>query len=121
MVSALDYKRTQLAVQQLQQRLEIEQQRTKQLQAMQMQQVKIQQDLITQFELAFITVEKRLLDLNVRAGSGEGAFFSIFAIQALSANASQSRTGRNQRFAWVRHKYKFHETAVQSTLALISK
>jgi len=67
-VSALDYKQTQLAVRQLKQRLAIEKQRHQQLKEMQQQRLNIMQDLITQYQLNYQTIAKRFELLNVRAG-----------------------------------------------------
>ncbi len=67
-VSMLDYKRTQLNVRQLTQRLEIEHARQAQLKEMQVQRIKISKDLITQVELNFKTIQHRFGRLQVRAG-----------------------------------------------------
>jgi len=67
-VSALDFKRTQLNVRQLKQRLEIEFLRQAQLKEMQQERLKISKDLITQFELNFETINNRYKRLIVRAG-----------------------------------------------------
>jgi len=67
-VSALDFKRTQLNVRQLKQRLEIEFLRQAQLKEMQQERLKISKDLITQFELNFETINNRYKRLTVRAG-----------------------------------------------------
>jgi hypothetical protein len=67
-VSALDYKRTQLDVRQLNQRVVIEKQRRDQLKAMQKERVSILQDLVTQYELNYQTIKQRFDRLTVRAG-----------------------------------------------------
>lgn len=67
-VSALDFKRTQLNVRQLNKRLEIEYLRQDQLKEMQQERLKISKDLITQFELNFETINNRYNRLIVRAG-----------------------------------------------------
>ena len=67
-VSALDFKRTQLNVRQLKQRVQIEYLRQAQLQEMQQERLKISKDLITQFELNFETINNRFTRLTVRAG-----------------------------------------------------
>jgi multidrug resistance efflux pump len=67
-VSILDYKRTQLDVRQLNQRVEIEQKRRDQLKAMQKERVSILQDLVTQYELNYQTIRQRFDRLTVRAG-----------------------------------------------------
>ncbi len=67
-VSALDFKRTQLNVRQLTQRLDIEYLRQTQLKEMQLERLKISKDLITQFELNFDTINDRFKRLSVRAG-----------------------------------------------------
>jgi len=67
-VSALDFKRTQLNVRQLKQRVEIEYLRQAQLKEMQQERLKISKDLITQFELNFDTINNRFNRLTVRAG-----------------------------------------------------
>jgi len=67
-VSALDFKRTQLNVRQLTQRLDIEYLRQRQLKEMQQERLNISKDLITQFELNFNTINERFNRLTVRAG-----------------------------------------------------
>lgn len=67
-VSALDFKRTQLDVRQLGKRVEIERARQSQLKEMQKQRLSIQRDLITQYELNFQTINERFNRLTVRAG-----------------------------------------------------
>jgi len=67
-VSALDFKRTQLNVRQLKQRLDIEYLRQDQLKEMQQERLKISKDLITQFELNFETINNRFKRLTVKAG-----------------------------------------------------
>jgi len=67
-VSMLDFKRTQLNVRQLKQRLKIEYLRQEQLKEMQKERLKISKDLITQFELNFKTINNRFSRLTVRAG-----------------------------------------------------
>ncbi len=60
-VSSLDYKRSMLNVAQLTERVSIEQQRLAQLKAMHLQRSKIQQELLSQFELNY-QVEQRAFD-----------------------------------------------------------
>ena len=67
-VSALDFKRTQLNVRQLKQRLDIEYLRQEQLKEMQQERLNISKDLITQFELNFETINNRFKRLTVKAG-----------------------------------------------------
>ena len=67
-VSSLDYKRSMLNVAQLTERVSIEQQRLAQLKEMHLQRSKIQQELLSQFELNY-QVEQRAFDqLQVTAG-----------------------------------------------------
>ena len=67
-VSALDFKRSQLNVRQLKQRVAIERTRQEHLKDMQKERVKISQDLITQYQLNFKTIKNRFERLTVRAG-----------------------------------------------------
>ncbi|MDP5212217.1 HlyD family efflux transporter periplasmic adaptor subunit [Pseudoalteromonas tunicata] len=67
-VSSLDYKRSLLTVKQLKQRVAIEQQRLVQLQAMQLERSKVQQELLHQFELNFNVQQQAFNELQVRAG-----------------------------------------------------
>ncbi|KGJ89188.1 efflux RND transporter periplasmic adaptor subunit [Colwellia psychrerythraea] len=67
-VSALDFKRSQLAVRQLKQRVAIQKVRQEHLKAMQIERTKIAQDLITQYKHNFTMIEKRFDRLTVRAG-----------------------------------------------------
>lgn len=67
-VSILDYKRTQLDVRQLSQRVDIEQKRRTQLKAMQKERTNILQDLVIQYQANFQTIKKRHDRLTVRAG-----------------------------------------------------
>jgi len=67
-VSALDFKRSQLTVRQLEQRVAIEKTRQEHLKAMQIERMKISQDLITQYQHNFTMIKKRYDRLTVRAG-----------------------------------------------------
>ncbi len=67
-VSALDFKRSQLMVRQLKQRVAIEETRQEHLKAMQVERKKISQDLITQYQHNFSMIKKRFDRLTVRAG-----------------------------------------------------
>lgn len=67
-VSALDFKRSQLAVRQLKQRVAIEKTRQDHLKSMQVERMKISQDLITQYQHNFTMIQKRFDRLTVRAG-----------------------------------------------------
>ena len=67
-VSALDFKRSQLTVRQLEQRVAIEKTRQEHLKAMQIERMKISQDLITQYQHNFTMIKKRFDRLTVRAG-----------------------------------------------------
>jgi hypothetical protein len=67
-VSALDFKRSQLAVRQLKQRVAIQKVRQEHLKAMQIERTKIGQDLITQYQHNFSMIKKRFDRLTVRAG-----------------------------------------------------
>ena len=67
-VSALDFKRSQLTVRQLEQRVAIEKTRQEHLKAMQIERMKISQDLITQYQHNFTMIKKRHDRLTVRAG-----------------------------------------------------
>jgi len=67
-VSALDFKRSQLMVRQLKQRVAIEKTRQEHLKAMQVERKKISQDLITQYQHNFSMIKKRYDRLTVRAG-----------------------------------------------------
>jgi HlyD family secretion protein len=67
-VSALDFKRSQLAVRQLKQRVAIQKVRQEHLKAMQIERTKIGQDLITQYKHNFTMIKKRFDRLTVRAG-----------------------------------------------------
>ena len=67
-VSTLDYKRTLLDVEQLNQRIEIEKARLENLKAMQQEQINIQKDLITQYQSNFTSVQNQFDQLKVKAG-----------------------------------------------------
>lgn len=67
-VSALDFKRSQLTVRQLEQRVAIEKSRQEHLKAMQVERTKISKDLITQYQHNFSMIQKRFDRLTVRAG-----------------------------------------------------
>ncbi|PKI12594.1 efflux RND transporter periplasmic adaptor subunit [Colwellia sp. 12G3] len=67
-VSALDFKRSQLAVRQLKQRVSIQKVRQEHLKAMQIERTKIGEDLITQYKHNFTMIKKRFDRLTVRAG-----------------------------------------------------
>ena len=67
-VSLLDFKRSQLNVRQLQQRVTIEKTRQNHLKAMQVERIKISQDLITQYEHNFNMIQTRFNRLKVTAG-----------------------------------------------------
>jgi len=67
-VSALDFKRSQLMVRQLKQRVAIEKTRQEHLKAMQVERKKISQDLITQYKHNFSMIKQRFDRLTVRAG-----------------------------------------------------
>lgn len=67
-VSALDFKRSQLMVRQLKQRVAIEKTRQEHLKAMQVERKKISQDLVTQYQHNFSMIKKRFDRLTVRAG-----------------------------------------------------
>jgi len=67
-VSLLDFKRSQLNVRQLQQRVTIEKTRKNHLKAMQVERIKISQDLITQYEHNFNMIQTRFNRLKVTAG-----------------------------------------------------
>ncbi|PKG83527.1 HlyD family secretion protein [Colwellia sp. 75C3] len=67
-VSALDFKRSQLAVRQLKQRVAIQRVRQEHLKAMQIERTKIGEDLITQYKHNFTMIKKRFDRLTVRAG-----------------------------------------------------
>ena len=68
-VSSLDYKRSLLHVKQLNQRVAIEQQRSLQLQEMHRERIKVQQELLRQFELNYIMQNKRLSSYMLKRGS----------------------------------------------------
>lgn len=67
-VSSLDYKRSLLTVKQLEQRVDIEQQRLVQLADMHHQRSKIQQELLSQFELNYQVQQQAFDDLQITAG-----------------------------------------------------
>ncbi len=67
-VSALDFKRSQLTVRQLAQRVAIEKSRQEHLKAMHVERTKISKDLITQYQHNFSMIQKRFDRLTVRAG-----------------------------------------------------
>ena len=67
-VSSLDYKRSLLTVKQLEQRVDIEKQRLVQLADMHHQRSKIQQELLSQFELNYQVQQQAFDDLQVTAG-----------------------------------------------------
>ncbi|MFK3862885.1 efflux RND transporter periplasmic adaptor subunit [Pseudoalteromonas rhizosphaerae] len=67
-VSSLDYKRSLLTVKQLEQRVDIEKQRLVQLTDMHHQRSKIQQELLSQFELNYQVQQQAFDDLQVTAG-----------------------------------------------------
>ncbi|BDF96090.1 HlyD family efflux transporter periplasmic adaptor subunit [Pseudoalteromonas sp. KAN5] len=67
-VSSLDYKRSLLTVKQLQQRVEIEQKRLAQLAQMHLQRIKVQQELLRQFELNYKVQQQAFDDLQITAG-----------------------------------------------------
>lgn len=67
-VSVLDFKRSQLNVRQLEQRVSIEKTRQQHLKAMQVERMKISQDLITQYQHNFNMIKTRFDRLKVTAG-----------------------------------------------------
>jgi multidrug efflux pump subunit AcrA (membrane-fusion protein) len=67
-VSLLDFKRSQLNVRQLEQRVTIEKTRQDHLKAMQVERMKISQDLITQYQHNFNMIKTRFDRLHVTAG-----------------------------------------------------
>lgn len=67
-VSQLDFKRSQLLVKQLSERIEIENQRVSQLVKIHQQRSKIQQDLYQQFALRLTNAKEQLAQMNVKAG-----------------------------------------------------
>ena len=67
-VSSLDYKRSLLTVKQLEQRVDIEKQRLVQLADMHHERSKIQQELLSQFELNYQVQQQAFDDLQVTAG-----------------------------------------------------
>ncbi|OUL56170.1 HlyD family secretion protein [Pseudoalteromonas ulvae] len=67
-VSSLDYKRSLLHVKQLNQRVTIEQQRSLQLQEMHRERIKVQQELLRQFELNYVMQKQAFEQLHVKAG-----------------------------------------------------
>ena len=67
-VSSLDYKRSLLTVKQLEKRVDIEKQRLVQLADMHHQRSKIQQELLSQFELNYQVQQQAFDDLQVTAG-----------------------------------------------------
>jgi len=67
-VSSLDFKRSQLEVRQLSLRLNIEERRLLQLKQMQIERIKVQKELLKQFELNFKTASKLFNKLQVTAG-----------------------------------------------------
>lgn len=67
-VSLLDFKRSKLNVRQLEQRVSIEKTRQQHLKAMQVERMKISQDLITQYQHNFNMIKTRFDRLKVTAG-----------------------------------------------------
>ncbi|NMR24645.1 HlyD family efflux transporter periplasmic adaptor subunit [Pseudoalteromonas sp. NEC-BIFX-2020_015] len=67
-VSSLDYKRSLLTVKQLEQRVDIEKQRLAQLADMHHERSKIQQELLSQFELNYQVQQQAFNDLQITAG-----------------------------------------------------
>lgn len=67
-VSSLDYKRSMLNVAQLTERVSIEQQRLAQLKEMHLQRNKIQQELLSQFELNYQVEQQAFDQLQITAG-----------------------------------------------------
>ncbi|MCO7207048.1 MULTISPECIES: efflux RND transporter periplasmic adaptor subunit [Pseudoalteromonas] len=67
-VSSLDYKRSMLNVAQLTERVSIEQQRLAQLKEMHLQRSKIQQELLSQFELNYQVEQQAFDQLQITAG-----------------------------------------------------
>jgi multidrug efflux pump subunit AcrA (membrane-fusion protein) len=67
-VSSLDYKRSMLTVNQLKQRIQIENQRLIQLKEMHLERNKIQLELLHQFELNYRVQQKAVDDLQITAG-----------------------------------------------------
>ncbi|NRA82961.1 MAG: HlyD family efflux transporter periplasmic adaptor subunit [Gammaproteobacteria bacterium] len=97
-VSTLDYKRSQLTVKQLKQRLAIERTRHSQLKEMQQQRIKIQRDLISQFELNFQTIARRFSQLKVRAGlNGVLQTLRVEIGQSVSPGTELAMVGSDQQ------------------------
>lgn len=67
-VSSLDYKRSLLSVAQLTERVNIEKQRLMQLKEMHLQRDKIQQELLSQFELNYQVEQHAFDELQIKAG-----------------------------------------------------
>lgn len=84
-VSALEFKRSQLSVKQLSMRLDIESRRRAQLETMQAQQIGIQQGLVSQYQNNHNVMQMRVDDLQVKAGM-DGV------VQRMSVEIGQSLT-----------------------------
>ncbi|MBU2892211.1 HlyD family efflux transporter periplasmic adaptor subunit [Colwellia sp. D2M02] len=97
-VSALDFKRSQLAVRQLEQRVAIEKTRQTHLKSMQVERMKISKDLITQYQHNFAMIQKRFEHLTVRAGlNGVLQTLPVEIGQSLTAGTQLAVIGSDQQ------------------------
>ena len=95
-VSQLDFKRSQLLVKQLAERIEIEGQRLSQLKKIH-QQRKIQQDLYQQFSLRLSNAQEQLAQLEIRAGiDGVLQTMEVEVGQAVNSGALLAQVGSDK-------------------------
>lgn len=96
-VSQLDFKRSQLLVKQLAERIEIEDQRLSQLKKIHQQRSKIQQDLYQQFSLRLSNAQEQLAQLDIRAGiDGVLQTMEVEVGQAVNSGALLAQVGSDK-------------------------
>ncbi len=121
-VSALDFKRSQLLVAQLEKRLQIEHQRFAQLQLIQQQRQTIQNDLLKQYQVRLDNAEQQVASLNVRAGlDGVLQTLEVEVGQTVAAGSVLGLVGSNKKLkAQLRIQQREAETVSLGMQGLIN-
>lgn len=97
-VSQLDFKRSQLMVKQLSERIAIEHQRLTQLKKIHQQRSKIQQDLHQQFALRLTNAKEQLAQMNVQAGiDGVLQTMEVEVGETVNSGALLAQVGSNKQ------------------------
>ena len=121
-VSALDFKRSQLLVAQLEKRLQIEHQRFAQLQLIQQQRQTIQNDLLKQYQVRLDNAEQQVASLNVKAGlDGVLQTLEVEVGQTVAAGSVLGLVGSNKKLkAQLRIQQREAETVSLGMQGLIN-